>query len=300
MVFNHNVLETAIGLSLYSYEYGNYELLEEDETLEEFKNKASNDKHYTELLNSIAENSPDGRVIYYLNHALSDMQVGITMSHNHKRIFVIFRGTDNYKDWLYNLKFLKTKLHDDVYVHRGFLELINTDNIKSKLINTIKGALKEHPKYKVYICGHSLGGALSTLFGYILSNEIMQKIYVVSFASPRIGNYEWRKSFEERRNLHHYRITMDHDLVTALPFFFEHVGINICISEEGYDIYHNNEYPWWKYSLFNCWSIGNHDCTKYYKYLKKYEWLKGVKNVKYTNHKLVIEGEVSIIQEKFD
>ena len=124
------------------------------------------------------------------------MQVGITMSHNHKRIFVIFRGTDNYKDWLYNLKFLKTKLHDDVYVHRGFLELINTDNIKSKLINTIKGALKEHPKYKVYICGHSLGGALSTLFGYILSNEIMQKIYVVSFASPRIGNYEWRKSFE--------------------------------------------------------------------------------------------------------
>ena len=73
MVFNHNVLETAIGLSLYSYEYGNYELLEEDETLEEFKNKASNDKHYTELLNSIAENSPDGRVIYYLNHALSDM-----------------------------------------------------------------------------------------------------------------------------------------------------------------------------------------------------------------------------------
>ena len=51
MVFNHNVLETAIGLSLYSYEYGNYELLEEDETLEEFKNKASNDKHYTELLN---------------------------------------------------------------------------------------------------------------------------------------------------------------------------------------------------------------------------------------------------------
>ena len=58
-----------------------------------------------------------------------------------------------------------------------------------------------------------------------LSHEISQQVTIVSFASPRVGNNGWKKSFDAKENLHHYRITNCNDIVTAFPnILYRHVG----------------------------------------------------------------------------
>ena len=60
---------------------------------------------------------------------------------------------------------------EDVCVHRGFYNQLTSNNNHDKLTTKVKELLKEHPDYNIYVCGHSLGGALCTLYGYMLSTK---------------------------------------------------------------------------------------------------------------------------------
>ena len=43
------------------------------------------------------------------------------------------------------------------------------------------------------------------------------------------------------------------------------------------EIFKNYTYnTWWKYSLFNCFSVGDHDIDLYYQNLKKNPWLEEI------------------------
>lgn len=59
-----------------------------------------------------------------------------------------------------------------------------------------------NPKYigfKVYVVGHSLGAALSTIFAYFLASkqfeEVPNPVSNISIASPYCGDKNWRDSF---------------------------------------------------------------------------------------------------------
>ena len=105
------------------------------------------------------------------------------------------------------------------------------DNEYDNILNVVKEQLKLHPDFELYVTGHSLGGALCTLCGFLLSYEIKSKIHVVSFASPRVGDSKWKKVFDSRANLRHHRITNRRDIVTLLNGWFKHVGDNIRVKE---------------------------------------------------------------------
>ena len=82
-----------------------------------------------------------------------------------------------------------------------------------------------------------------------------------------------RFAFDGKTNLEHYRVTNDHDVITGTPMvLFKHVGKNIAICEDKCELFENYEYGWWKYSLFNCYSPGDHDVDLYYKRLCKHTW----------------------------
>lgn len=266
-------------LTLLVYEYGKSFTLDENQTVEGFvQSTRSVDNKMTdlrkEIIGELSTSSPHGRVVEFYSIDKTDLQVGITISETHKRICVVFRGSESKYDWYYDLSFMKRQLHDDVYVHSGFYNQLHTDGACDTLKSKLFELIKKYPDYSVYITGHSLGGALCTLFGYELSCELQNPITVVSFASPRVGNPAFRKAFDNTSHLSHYRVSNEHDIVTAAPMInYQHVGTNISLKEDTYEIFQNYSYnTWYRYSLFKCYSISEHYMDEYITRLRKMKW----------------------------
>ena len=191
-----------------------------------------------------------------------------------KKVNIIFRGSESFKDWYYDLNIFKICLNNNVYIHGGFYKQLTKNNNHIKIINIVKDIVKENEEYDIYLSGHSLGGALCTIMGYLLSKELIlnnynNKIIIISFGSPRIGNYSWRIDFDNCKNIEKYRVVYDNDIVTALPFInYYHVGTVIRLSDLKTEIiksYNYNKY--YDFSIFKCYSINNHYCNIYYKCL---------------------------------
>lgn len=292
-ILPHSEIVDLLRLTMLVYNYGKDFELEEGEDLEGFLNSIKEDPESTKLdklnkerkeaLFEIAKSSPHGRILDFVTEKNTDLQCGITISHAKKRINVIFRGSESISDWYYDLQFFKHKLEPkyqsekgDVHVHVGFFKQLTNKSSYDEILLVLKEALEneEYKDYEIYTTGHSLGGALCTLFGYMLSHEIENKVTVVSFASPRVGNYDWKESFDKKENLNHYRVSNHRDLVTAAPMFnYKHVGNTIRLFEDTYKYFPNYSYNgWWEFSLFNCWRISDHMCEIYYDRLLKNKW----------------------------
>tara|TARA_B100001063_G_scaffold183104_1_gene172423 strand:+ start:663 stop:1535 length:873 start_codon:yes stop_codon:yes gene_type:complete len=280
-MITHEDLIEIISLPMLVYDYAKKFKLDKNQTIEGFLGsvkKGDEELELTEVRKEVLMNilsyAPQGEVVDFINDNDTDLQVAITKSEKKKRITVVFRGSESKTDWYYDLQIRKMKLHDDVYVHSGFHRQLHINNNYEKIRDCVKNLLNENKEYEIFVTGHSLGAALSTLFGYELSREIDSNIIVISFASPRVGNYNWRKAFDNKSNLAHYRVTNNRDIVTASPMIlYNHVGINIHLKPSSYDIFENYSYnTWWKYSLFNCWSANDHNIDLYYKNLKNNPW----------------------------
>ena len=280
-MITHEELMEIISLPMLVYDYAKTFKLDKNQTIEGFLGsvkKGDEDLELTEVRKEVLMNilsyAPQGEVVEFINDKDTDLQVAITKSEKKKRITVVFRGSESKSDWYYDLQIRKMNLHDNVYVHRGFYRQLHINDNYEKIRDCVKKLLNENKEYEIFITGHSLGAALSTLFGYELSREIDDNIIVISFASPRVGNYDWRKAFDDKNNLVHYRVTNNRDVVTAAPMImYNHVGINIHLEPSSYEIFENYSYnTWWKYSLFNCWSVNDHNIDLYYKNLKNNPW----------------------------
>lgn len=283
-VLSHHEIVDLLCLTMLVYNYGKTFEFDKNENVEEFMNNIKenpkgldslglNDTRKEAFL-KICKESPQGSIVTFVSDKDTDLQVGITKSVTHKRFTVVFRGSESKSDWWYDFQVMKTNLKRDIYVHSGFHQQLFTNGVYDELVSLLKELLVDNPDYEIFITGHSLGAALSTLFGYLLSNEISNKITIVSFASPRVGNKEWKKDFESKTNLIHYRVTNNRDVVTAIPMWnYHHVGINVQLFENCYKIHFKESYnKFWEYSLFRCFSPGDHDCDLYYKNLIKNVW----------------------------
>tara|TARA_B100001989_G_C24529907_1_gene460987 strand:+ start:345 stop:1196 length:852 start_codon:yes stop_codon:yes gene_type:complete len=266
-------------LTMLVYEYGKSFEIDGNQTIEKFltesmENKIDMNETRKEAIKTLSESSPHGQVVKFVSDPKTDIQVGITISQVNKRITIVFRGSESKYDWYYDLSIMKKQLWDNVYVHSGFYNQLHINNVYEELVKTVKELLEKNPEFHVCVTGHSLGAALSTLFGYELSHEIDKKIMVVSFASPRVGNSEFKETFDLKENLVHYRVSNDRDIVTAAPMlFFHHVGVNISLTDSLIEVFYNYDYNgWWRYSLFNCWRVSDHDMDLYYKRLLKHPW----------------------------
>ena len=269
-------LVDLIGLTVLMYDYDDEFSLMKDENIEtfvnnnsDFINKLGNTKK--DIFENLMNHSPLGKVEKFVSDEDTDLQVGITVSEKNKRLSVIFRGTESYTDWKYDLMITKRKLEGNIYVHSGFYQQLfknhNFEKIKSKLLIL----LLEHPDYEINIIGHSLGGALSTLFGYLLAKSIKNKVTVITLGSPRVGNSYFKSDFDAQSNLKHYRISNNRDVITSVPMInFSHTGINIHLTNDNLTIYENYNYNrYLKFSLFNCWSVSDHNIELYYNRIKK-------------------------------
>ena len=283
-IIPHDNVVELLRITMLVYNYGNiFTVEDENETIETFVNKIIKNDTMDKIglsdvrkyvLLDVAKNTPSGKVHSFISNTESDVQVGITINKTDKRICVVFRGSESIKDWFYDLQINKHHLKDGIWVHSGFYKQLYENGVYDKILASVKQILDEHPDFSLYVTGHSLGAALSTLCGFMFSQEFKNQITVVSFASPRVGDAEWKNAFEKQRNLIHYRITNDRDIVTAFPIYkYHHVGKTIRLFENSYSIsVDNSKFSWYDFTLFQCWRIGDHDCDLYYKRLLQHKW----------------------------
>jgi hypothetical protein len=141
-----------------------------------------------------------------------------------KRITLVFRGTEsNYgamcSNWVANLSILKKKVpmpeslkanmkQKNFKVHSGFFGYLFKDTTdetdegdRSKydqIMEALSPLIKKYPDHKIYVSGHSLGAALSTLAAFYLSLDpgVPKPVTCLNFASPRVGDHAFRKAVQ--------------------------------------------------------------------------------------------------------
>lgn len=158
----------------------------------------------------------------------TDLEVGIITSPN--RMIISFRGTESIKDGMYDLMVSKRKMEYGE-IHRGFYHQLYDAEIYNEFNNKVMELVEHYDD--IYVTGHSLGGALATLYGYNLSIKTIKHIKVISFASPRVGNWKWHKSFNSQKNLTHQRVVVSSDPIPLFPFInYFHVGDKVKLKSK--------------------------------------------------------------------
>eukprot|EP00577_Skeletonema_sp_RCC1716_P001680 CAMPEP_0113411076 /NCGR_PEP_ID=MMETSP0013_2-20120614/22049_1 /TAXON_ID=2843 ORGANISM="Skeletonema costatum, Strain 1716" /NCGR_SAMPLE_ID=MMETSP0013_2 /ASSEMBLY_ACC=CAM_ASM_000158 /LENGTH=1727 /DNA_ID=CAMNT_0000297359 /DNA_START=177 /DNA_END=5357 /DNA_ORIENTATION=+ /assembly_acc=CAM_ASM_000158 len=216
------------------------------------------------VISNLIESSLE--VVWFSDFTQNDVVYGICVQREEKKITVVFRGTVNAHNWSMNLRYDMMEIPnpvEDYYpgraetlnLHCGFaLYLLRRrkDTRRSKMdeifekIEQIGKELAPGGDYKLCITGHSMGGALATLFGFFLGAKLSQsqqtksqEILIYTFASPRVGGESFIYAYQhlERAGLiRHARFSCTNDIVPLIPFsnlkpddlkFYKHVGMRI-------------------------------------------------------------------------
>ena len=143
-------------------------------------------------------------------------------------VLIACRGTEptQLNDVVADLKMFPVPHHKGGRVHRGFY------GEYQKVIPGIKEALAKHNKSgkkTVWVCGHSLGGAMAVL----VAAELQPNGGLHTFGQPRVGNAEFLKCLKD---VPYYRYRNNNDIVTAVPpswLFFKHGGVLRYINTYG-------------------------------------------------------------------
>lgn len=169
-----------------------------------------------------------------------DLNLYVVYDKKSNTIVVVFRGTASMasaKDDLKPLLHSHTtgdKNEKDGMIHRGFGQQLKGS--VNRIINAMKYVYdkgKGAGKPKIFVCGHSLGGANSELFCYyyqkwiskistiIEATYLNQPMTLVTWGAPRIGNMEFIKMYDEflkNKKIILLRCTTDGDMIPTVPF----------------------------------------------------------------------------------
>jgi len=194
--------------------------------------------------------APKVRLTHFVDdNADKELVHAVVVNEARKRITLIFRGSVTQQDFIQDAKCAQKKVDNPaahissppvtttINVHSGFYEYLFKVNktTRKPRIETIREDLRklirQYPGFHIYCAGHSLGGALCTLFGfYAASDDTIARngpVTIVSVASPYVGNIKFRLAFqdlERKKRLRHLRIANAEDMVTLLPFASLKVG----------------------------------------------------------------------------
>ncbi|MEI6408220.1 MAG: lipase family protein [Bacteroidota bacterium] len=152
-----------------------------------------------------------------------DTDTQVFIAGNEEYLIACFRGTSNGRDALIDLSFFKTDaVGGQGRVHKGFQQSLDGVWIRLQEAVETLGASK-----KLFICGHSLGGALAQLAAhrFVLHGHQVAGVYV--FGSPRVGNQEFKSAYNALLEAQTYLHINNEDIVPQIPpqvFGFKDLG----------------------------------------------------------------------------
>lgn len=157
-------------------------------------------------------------------------------------IFIVFRGSESLKDWFANFQtvydpgpFSNTKAHE------GFQDALFPAVISIiKVVDELYSADK-----KIWVTGHSLGGALCSLFAGMLIENQYEVYGIYTFASPRPANGKFEKKLNKEVLGPHYRVVNAGDIVPHVPPepFYSHPGKRIILKDTKTE---DTSASWWE------------------------------------------------------
>ena len=192
----------------------------------------------------------------------TQMVYGISVDKIERRVNVIFRGSRTPADWAANkqfngiavqnpVKFLDefandSSLPDSVCIHQGFWEYLNQQSSGDgmDIFDHLRPILKKNPGFSLFVTGHSLGGALASLFALRCAclEDIPKPVRCITHAQPLVGDFRLLQSvrkFEESNNLILLRTRNCEDGVPAVPAFspgpkftYTHIGMELKLYDD--------------------------------------------------------------------
>lgn len=164
----------------------------------------------------------------YFIDSIKDTQLALIG--NDEFTAVVFRGTQQAVDWLTNfdVEFVSGPYTKDV--HKGFFEGVEG------AWQELKTQLGSRKHTKLWVSGHSLGGALASLCAAKLVEQGVQVDMVVTFGSPRPGSVDFADKYNELLKDRTYRYVNHNDVVPRVPprsMSFGHVGNYLHLNESG-------------------------------------------------------------------
>jgi len=161
----------------------------------------------------------------------SDIDTQYFVMADDNNIIIIFRGTDNLKDWFANFQAVRDPGPlTETKAHEGFQDalypaVINLTNVIDEFGSRDK---------KLWLSGHSLGGALCSLYAGMLIENGYDIYGIYTFASPRPANEKFASQLNEKVIGPHYRVVNTGDIVPHVPPepFFSHSGNRIILKQE--------------------------------------------------------------------
>ncbi len=168
--------------------------------------------------------------------------VGGFIAISHDKAVLAFAGTDGLKDWKNNAKTWSESIEDSscgkkMRLHKGFkktaMEVINNNN---HALLTHLASLQSQGK-KIYITGHSLGGALATITAYYAktAKPSVDIAGVYTFGQPYTGDDDFQGCYDAHLKDLTFRFVSDKDIVpkTRLDSSYRHVGVFLFFNENG-------------------------------------------------------------------
>lgn len=181
-----------------------------------------------------------------------------------KKVIVVFRGTEpkEKSDLVADANFVKTYHRGAGKVHRGFMIEV------WKLFDDLTKHVYQTKK-QVYVCGHSLGGAMAVLYSQACRPCSIPKVY--TYGAPRSGNREFREAYQ----CNHTRFVNNNDIVPSVPpatIGFRHTGTLVYINHYGNirqctawqrfkDKWRGRVAAWKKFEFFD--GLRDHNMEKY-------------------------------------
>ncbi len=154
-----------------------------------------------------------------------------------EKMILGFRGTEvKWREWFYTNFFLSKinkfggKVHEGFY--RAFITIWESKQKRTQpedygIKKILLTELKNNQALKLWITGHSLGGALAILAGAsCYENQPQINVAgIYTYGQPPVGNRQFAESFNNKLKAKTFRFVNNNDIVPRLGIFdWEHVG----------------------------------------------------------------------------
>lgn len=131
-----------------------------------------------------------------------------------KNVVYFFKGSSNLKDFLSDIQIaVEASTQIKGKIHKGFYDILRKD---SRYLWIMKSIFSLDTGTTIYLTGHSLGAALATIIYCYAGTVFTDRIKLVTFGCPRLGNQE----FTDQIKGDSIRIVNNNDAVTKLPVPF--------------------------------------------------------------------------------